>query len=220
MQRKQKKNSRNLKNKKGAGKTRRLPNVPFPLLATPDLGHTFQFTAQSALSEAAITRADILNLILVAATTTNAYSILGAARIKKVRIWSPIISAFTPQEVQIEWNGGLYAPSAIHSAISEGLFPAKLETSPPHLSSPDLWSVVNGTDGVGNSNLAEKLFTVTCPTGSVLQLSLAVRLMDDEAAPTIVVIAGGTVGKTYYGYLDGAPLTAQLQPSGGVAIAP
>jgi len=199
---------------KGLGKAKRLPNIPFPLLATPDLGHTFQFTALSPLSAVGISRADILNLISVAATANTAFSVLGAARIKKVRVWSPIISAFTPQEVQIEWNGGLYAPSAIHSAISEGLFPAKLETTPPHLSSPDLWSLSNA------SNLAEILFTVTCPMGTVLQISLALRLMDDEAAPTPFVIAGGTVGKTYYGYLDGAPLTSNLQPSGGVAFAP
>jgi len=201
---------------RAAGKVKRLPNVPFPLLATPDLGHVFQFTALSAVGELGITRADILNLISVAATATTAYSIIGAARIKKIRIWSPIISAFTPQEVQIEWNGGLYAPSAIHSATSEGLFPAKLETSPPHLSSPDLWSLSEA------SNAGEVLFSVTCPAGSVIQLSLAVRLMDDEAAPTILVIAGGTVGKTYYGYLDGAPTVAgaQLQPSGGVAVVP
>jgi len=214
MNRKQKKNSRKNKNMEGRGKVKRLPNVPFPLLATPDLGHTFQYTALSALSGVEITRADILNLISVAATATSAYSIIGAARIKKIRIWSPIISAFTPQEVQIEWNGGLYAPSAIHSATSEGLFPAKLETTPPHLSSPDLWSIVAGGNG------GETLFSVTCPTGSVIQLSLALRLMDDEAPPTSFVVAGATVGKTYYGYLDGLPLTAQLQPSGGVSIVP
>jgi hypothetical protein len=213
MQRKSKKNSKTTRKMKGGGKAKRLPNIPFPLLATPDLGHTFQFTANSAQSELGITRQSILNLITVAATATTAYSILGAARIKKVRIWSPIISAFTPQTVQIEWNGGLYAPSAIHSAVSEGLFPAKLETAPPHLSSPDLWSLS------GASNLAEILFSVTCPASSVIQLSLAVRLMDDEAAPTPLVIVGGTVGKTYYGYLDGS-VTGALPPSGGVAIAP
>jgi hypothetical protein len=212
MHRKQKKIT-NKSSKKGTGKTKRLPNIPFPLLATPDLGHTFQFTSFGAQSELGITRQNILNLMLVAATATTAYSILGAARIKKVRIWSPIISTFVPQEVQIEWNGGLYAPSAIHSATSEGLFPAKLETSPPHLSTPDLWSLV------GASNLAEVLFSVTCPANSVLQVALAVRLMDDEAAPTPVTIIGGTVGKTYYGYLDGQ-VTGALQPSGGVAIAP
>jgi hypothetical protein len=219
MRRNKKKNSRNNKNMKGAGKVKRLPNTPFPLLATPDLGHTFQFTALNALSEVGITRANILNLISVAATATNAYSIIGAARIKKIRIWSPIISAFTPQEVQIEWNGGLYSPSAIHSATSEGLFPAKLETSPPHLSSPDLWSLTAGAVS-GTPNAGEILFSVSCPAGSVIQVSLALRLMDDEAAPTVFIIAGGTVGKTYYGYLDGPPLTGNLQPSGGVAIAP
>jgi len=205
---------------KGGGKVKRLPNIPFPLLATPDLGHTFQFTALSALAEVGITRADILNLISVAATATTSYSILGAARIKRVRVWSPIISAFTPQEIQIEWNGGLYAPSAIHSATSEGLFPAKLDTTPPHLSSPDLWSLVGASNGGGVGNFNETLFTITCPAGTVVQLALALRLMDDEAAPGSFVIAGGSVGKTYYGYLDGPPLTAQLQPSGGVAIAP
>jgi hypothetical protein len=149
----------------------------------------------------------------MAASATTAYSTIGAIKIKKVRIWSPIISAYTPQLVQIEWNGGLYAPSAIHSATSEGVFPAKLQTSPPLMSSPSLWSLS------GASNLAEVLFSVTAPTGSVVQLQCAVRLMDDEAAPTVIAALGATPGKTYYNYLDGLT-SAVFTPSGGVAVLP
>jgi hypothetical protein len=214
MNRSQKSKNNNRGKVKGRKIKRKLPNIPFPLLATPDLGHVFQFQAASAATELAITRQNVLSLIMVAVTAVLGYSVIGAARIKKVRIWSPIIAAFTPQTVQLEWNGGLYAPSAIHSAISEGLFPAKVETKPPKMSSPDLWSLT------GASNSTETLFTVTCPAGSVIQLSLAVRLMDDEPQPTPVPLVGATVGKTYYGYLDGLPSAGILPPSGGVAIAP
>jgi len=199
--------------RKGEGKRKPLPNIPFPLLATPDLGHTFQFLALNAANQIPVTRATMLNLILQAATATSAYSMLAAVKIKKICIWSPIVSAFSPQEVQIEWNGGLYAPSAIHSAISEGLFPAKIRTFPPPMSSPSLWSLS------GASNLTEVLFTVTCPQFSVLQVSCAIRLMDDEVPATPVVAAGATVGKVYYNYLDGLT-SGELQPSGGVAVLP
>jgi len=179
------------------------------------LGHKFQFTAGGAAGGAVpVTRADLLNLIVVATTGLSASSIIAAIKIKKVRIWSPIVAAFTPETVQLEWNGGLYAPSAIHSAISEGLFPAKLETSPPPMSSPDLWSLT------GASNLAEVLFTITTPTSSVVQLHVAMRLMDDEATPTPVVCAGATAGKTYFGNMDGPPVSGVYVPSGGVAVLP
>lgn len=192
---------------------RALPNIPYPLLATPALGHNFQYTANAQATELNISRVSLLNQLLVAATAVTAYSVIGAIKIKKIAVWSPIVSAFTPQAVQIEWNGGLYAPSAIHSATSEGLFPAKLETKPPPMSSPSLWSLQ------GASNSTEVLFTVTCPANSVIQMSVALRLMDDEPAPTAVVPAGATVGKTYYNYLDGIT-SGILTPSGGVAVLP
>lgn len=205
-------------NKKGArkrigGKKKFLPNIPFPLLATPALGHTFQFTALSVATETAITRQALLDLILTATSAVLGYPIIGAIKIKKIRIWSPIVSTFVPETVQIEWNGGFYAPSAIHSAISEGLFPAKLETVPPPLSSPDLWSLA------GASNLAEALFSVSAPQNSIIQLSVAIRLMDDEPQGTPVVLVGATAGKVYYSYLDGAA-NGIFQPSGGVSVAP
>jgi hypothetical protein len=129
--------------------------------------------------------------------------------VRRVSIWSPIVSAFTPETVEIEWNGGLYAPSAIHSAISEGLFPAKLATRPPPMSSPDLWTLS------GASNLAEVLFTVTCPVGSVLQVEVAARLMDDEAASEGDIVGGSVIGTVYYGPLDGFASNT-LVASGGV----
>jgi len=192
-----------------------LPTIPFPLLGTPALGHVFQFLAGGAAApETPITRGDLLNLMMVAATATTAYSIIAAIKVKRVRIWSPIVAAFTPVQVQLEWNGGLYAPSAIHSAISEGLTPAKLESSPPPGSSPDLWSIT------GASNLAEVLFSLSCPTGTVVQVTTALRLMDDEPAPTPVVAVGATIGKTYFGNLDGPPVSGAYVPSGGVAVLP
>jgi hypothetical protein len=199
---------------RGNGRRKALPNIPFPMLATPDLGHTFQFQASAAVAEQPVTRQDLLNLMVVATTAANAFGIIGAVKIKKVRIWSPILSTFVPETVQIEWNGGLYAPSAIHSAVSEGLFPAKLETSPPPMSSPDLWSLVGAT------NLAEVLFTVTAPVNSIIQLSAAIRLMDDEPPGVVTAGVALTVGKVYYGFLDGASATGNLVPSGGVAALP
>jgi hypothetical protein len=174
----------------------------------------FQFTSIAGLSAVPITRIDLLNLMMTALTATTAVSTIGAIKIKKIRVWSPIISSFVPQTVEIEWNGGLYAPSAIHSAVSEGLSPSKLETSPPLGSSPSLWSIIGAT------NSGETMFTVTCPSGSVLQLSVALRLMDDEAAGNIITCAGASIGKVYYGFLDAPPLTGSFQPSGGVAVIP
>lgn len=211
-------NKRKIKNNKNnrrgpkarrAGPTK-LPNTPFVLLATPDFGHTFQFICTTTpASKLPVTRANVLNLIQVALGAGLAsFQILGALRVRRVSIWSPIVSAFTPEFVEIEWNGGLYAPSAIHSAISEGLFPAKLATRPPPMSSPDLWTLS------GASNLTEVLFTVTCPVGSVLQVEVAARLIDDEpAAQGDQGVA--TAGTVYYGPLDGFASNT-LVASGGV----
>jgi hypothetical protein len=215
MNRSRKSNKQVFQAKRKGGKGRkRLPNVPFPLLATPSLGHVFQFTSSGAASALSITRNDVLNLLVTAATAITSYPMIAAIKIKKIRAWAPIISSYVPQAMEIEWNGGLYAPSAIHSAVSDGTFPAKLETRPPPGSSPDLWSLT------GASNIAEDLFSITCPANTVIQLSVALRLMDDEAPGASYTVAGATVGKVYYGYLDGPVATGILPPSGGVAIAP
>jgi hypothetical protein len=215
MNRSRKFQKQNFQAKRKGGKGRkRLPNVPLPLLATPSLGHVFQFETNATATSVSITRGDMLNLMVTAATAATAYSMIAAIKIKKVRAWAPIVSSYVPQALEIEWNGGLYAPSAIHSAVSEGLSPAKLETRPPPGSSPDLWTLT------GASNLTEDLLTITCPANSVVQIAVALRLMDDEVPATAYVVAGATVGKVYYGYLDGAVIGGVFAPSGGVALAP
>jgi hypothetical protein len=199
---------------KSISRKERIPNSPPALLATPALGHKFQFTASAALTSVPITRFSLLNLIMVATGATSCSSIIAAIKIRRVRLWAPILSTYVPQTALIEWNGGLYAPSTIHSDISEGLEPAKVGSVPPQNASASFWSLT------GASNTGEVLFSLTLPQNGVVQLEVSMRIMDDEPAPTIQVVAGATAGKTYYGYLDGPPLTALLAPSGGVAVVP
>lgn len=188
------------------------PSHPPSRNLTPLMTHVFRFQASTQASQVAVSRGGLLNLIGfgVLATSTGA-RLFGAVKLRKIRVWSPIVSGFAPQLITVEWTG-LNAPSSLHSDSSEGLTPATVHTSPPPDSSADWWSI-------SGQNESEVLMLITCPSASIIDVTVDIRLADNESAVSFAqaTLASGQVG---YGRLDGTGTNASsgvLPASGGVS---
>ncbi len=210
----------NKKNKKRQGPRKgrlaqgRARLAPPEFVSTLALGHRFRFTGASGASAKSITRGMLLNLVSMATTTTNQFRILQAVRVKRVQVWSqPVTLGTAATAVVVEWVGN-QAPSTIHSDTSVGVMPGYVSSRPPRDSSNRWWSI-------SGSNESETLFKITCPTGSIIDVSLTCRLIDDESATAAEngTGAASTVGTIYWNYLDGFASKA-FAPVGGVTVLP
>lgn len=203
------KRNRTSKNKKQSGRARINSHPPSRNL-TPAMEHVFRFQATGTATQVSVTRGQLLNLIGVSDSLTalTADRILGAAKLRSISVWSPVIASFVPQTITVEWVG-LNAPSSLVSDSSEGLKPAALRTSPPPDSSADWWSIIG-------QNESEVLMLISCPTASIIDLSMKYKLIDNEPKSTFTVATSSLTGaQVGYSRLDGS--AGVLQASGGVS---
>lgn len=165
--------------------------------------HRYRFLATSALSGVGIDAQDILGAIggvCTVANTTLAF-IAKSVRIIAIRVWSPTATSTTGVTCSIEWlstNSPSIEVSDTSINVSE---PAHINTSPPPLALAGFWQQTATTD----------LFILSCPGGSVLDLTLQYVLNDQATASSTRTIATGTLGRQYYLALDG-PTTNLLVP--------
>ncbi len=171
---------------------------PQPFQPSFVLKKRIRFKAVAAATTT-LTQNDLLDLWCVAATTTSAYRLASAWRLRKIDIWGPMASDLVPVTVSCDWSGsttsGMYGRSNRVSDTSMGSTePAFISTRPPPGSQLSQWNS-------GTSSLA--LCVLTYPAGSVIDLTYDVVCRDDgTAAATTVAVAGATVGANYVRALD------------------
>lgn len=183
-------------------------------MATPALGHKFRFIGTGGGVAVPITRAQLLNLYTIATTTTNQNRLITAIKLNRVQAWAqPPILGTMATPIVVEWEGN-QAPSTIHSDTAVGVRPAYVDTRPPRDASNRWWSI-------SGSNESEVLFRLTVPIGSIIDITCAIRMADDEGAVAGEngTTAAATVGKVYFNYLDGFS-TQVFKPEGGVSVLP
>jgi hypothetical protein len=179
-------------------------------IPTLKVNHKFRFLNSSG-STKTITRAELLNLYCMATGTTTSSRIIEAIRVKSIEIWTnpPALGA-APLTVSVEWVG-VQAPSTIISDTSMGVLPAHVRTRPPPRSSDQWWSMTG-------QNENDPLMTIIAPAESVLDLQVAIRFVDNEAATSGDSPTGANSGQVYFNYLDGiagatwAPVSASVLP--------
>jgi hypothetical protein len=172
--------------------------------------HKFRFL-NSAGSTKTITRANLLNLVVVATTSSASSRIIEGIRLRSVEVWtSPPSLGTAPLSCSVEWVGS-NAPSTIQSDTSMGVLPAHVKSRPPPMSSNQWWSM-SGTDET------DPLFTIIASTESVCDVAVTIRYVDNEAATAGGSPTGASVGQVYYDYLDGSA-SGTWAPV-GVAILP
>jgi hypothetical protein len=180
--------------------------IPPPFVPTLALMHKFRFIDSTGGSYT-ITRASLLNLIVTATSATTTVRLLEAVRLIKIRSWgSP--SGATIETNSIEWLGE-NSPSTLISDSSMGVRPAHISTCPPPSSFNQWWSMSGSLE-------TDDLFVVTTSVGTVLDITVEIRLVESEAPTAGPVPAGATIGKVYGVPLDG--LGGNLIPVGFVTL--
>jgi hypothetical protein len=158
--------------------------------------HRFRFIASAAISAVSILTGDVLKTSgLFAATTTTLYPVNKTFRLKSVEVWAPTATSTTGAICSVEWPTGQTGPTSEVSDISINISePAHIIATPPPMSIASFWQQ-DGTTA---------LFTLTCPGGSVVDISLDYVQDDDGVASALpITVVGAIAGTIYYGFLDG-----------------
>jgi hypothetical protein len=113
---------------------------------------------------------------------TTSVRLASSYRLRKVEVWASMASNLTPVTCSIEWGevntAQLGAPAKVISDSSAGFAPAHIKCRPAPMSKQAMWQSCALND-------AGVVFYLTCPTGSIIDVTL-----------DIVVSIDGTVNQT------------------------
>jgi hypothetical protein len=118
-------------------------------------------------------------------------------------MWCPVSAVGSTATCSVNWFSSNQSPNIEHSDTSvSSAFPAHLKSTPPPMSLASFWaSVISGAN----------LFTLVCPTGTIIDLVVDAILKDDEASSDTINVATAVIGTMYYLSLDG-PASNLLVP--------
>lgn len=186
---------------------------PPPFRPTLRVNHKFRFIGSEGSGETAvtITRANLLNLLVTATSTTTTVRTFEAVRLKKVEMWSnaPALGAASTL-VQVEWLGE-NSPSTVFSDSSMGVRPAHVVSRPPPRSSNQWWSMSGTLE-------SDPLFSLLMPANGIIDVVLQVQLIETESPTAGPTPSGASLGQVYGATLDGNGVTGTLVPVGYIAI--
>jgi hypothetical protein len=166
-----------------------------------------------------VSRATLLDLMVMAVSATAANRIFDAVKIRRIRIWgnAPGAGAVAARTSSVQWLS-TYSPARIVSDSGSGAtYGARLSTVPPAMSLAGFWSLT----GV---NEADALFILELNQGDIVDLDLTFRIQngifDASIAPVAVVVIAATVGTVYCLALDfvTAAGSAVVLPVGYITI--
>lgn len=180
---------------------RKVPSLgggqPPNIQASVAYGHTFRFTS-SGNTARNVNVGTLIgacgNTCVIANTSMNSWA--SSVKIKSIRIWSPAAAA-ADVSASVAWAATLNnVPDDEKLASTVGsAFTGYFRSVPPRKSlASDWWSTTAG---------AQILFSITAPTNSIVDVTVAVRLCNVLPLQNLG-IATGVLGNVYYGYLDGA----------------
>jgi hypothetical protein len=174
-----------------------------PPIANYSIVHStkLRFITNAPVAQTIITFTNLLDTILVAKTAITLSDLFSQVRIRAVEMWAvPAIGGATTVECSFDNNvPGTTGDVRLHSDTSMGIQPAHLRCRPAAKSGTALFQAT------GNGNA----FTLTCPTGTVIDVELSFR-----GIPNTNVSAAGaaavTPGAWYYRGLDGIAKAATV----------
>jgi len=171
------------------------PLRPPPFESTITFSKRFRFQASSALVDVSVSDSDVTRLLSVAQSPTQAFPIIGAAKIASVELWAP--PATTPTSCSVEWAAGgqqIGAPQKIKSDTSMGAtYCAHVLSKAPRGSPGSFWLFPNG----------DEVFSLNGPVGTIVDLTVTFVLANGApVASTPITISGATAGYLYLLSLD------------------
>jgi hypothetical protein len=166
----------------------------------------FRFKASAAVTDVAISTADLMSLLVMATSTTTSHGLVSAIRLRKVSLWGPPAADLVPVTCSIEFvnvlaNSGFGQKRLIHSDTSIGATRVAAVTAVPPIGTPAA-SWQNVTSATATTNGAG--FILNGPLNMTIDVDVDMVLQNGEAPFTGPAITGGTTGTIYLNSLDGA----------------
>jgi hypothetical protein len=165
---------------------------------------------QIAAGATNITFQNLLDTVCVGTSTTTAADLFEGVRVNSVEIWA-IAALGTPATVILTFDGttvGAQGDQKTHTDTSMGVEPAHVKASPDRLTQAGQFQATN----------TAVAFELTCPAGSVIDVSLSFRqpILGEVNATqnNAVAIAAGLI---FYRGLDGKAAAATNLPVVGAS---
>lgn len=180
---------------------------PGSFQANPSLSRHYRFSASSALTAVNIAQDSLFNAIgVIATSSTVGTAIAQSARVRRVEIWSPVASQGSATTCSVLFPSATQSPAMEFSDSTMNVsYPAHVNVRPPKDALCSFWV---------NDNNDIRLFTITAPAGSIVDVYVDVILRDASGASgTTAVLVGATVGDMYYCCLDSSTnASGKLKP--------
>jgi hypothetical protein len=176
------------------------------------IGMRIRYIADQGISNLEITDADLAGLIFIASTTTQSYPIYSPFKVRRVQIWSPMASDLTPVTCSLEFTKG-----DAHGGVSRSMLVSDTSMGATQCAYIDARPKPDSMAALYQYTSSNGFMRITCPTRSVIDLHITI-VLSASASTTVITTSGLTVGRLYYGRLDGAG--GHLVPTGGVLPAP
>ena len=165
-----------------------------PLIASIQVDKVVRFKASAALSAQAVSISDLMDLLCVATTATNAKRLASTFRLRKIEAWAPpdsagasVVLAIEDATSQLDFGG----PSRRKEDVTMGQSrPAHLIWRPKANSVQSKW--------LNDQQQATALLELTCPTGTVFDVHISWILQDGEIPTTVTAAVSGAVAGTIY----------------------
>jgi len=186
-----------------------LGHVP-PFTPTLMLSHKFRFVNGANAGAYIITRGNLLNLVLVATSAVTTVRLFQAVRLRLVEVWTnPSALGSPPTTTSLEWLG-VQGSSTQRSDTTMGVTPSHIVCQPPRNSS-DVWWSINGM------NESDQMFELFIAANSVVDVTLELRMLENESPTAGDIPAGAALGQQYGDYLDGLA-SGKLSPLGFIVL--
>jgi hypothetical protein len=113
-------------------------------------------------------------------------------KVNQLEMWSPPASQGANVTCSVDWEGFNNSPNREFSDTSVSVAtPAYVKCPPPPMSLASFWQLSSGST----------LFTLTAPTGTIIDVHVSLILMDGES-PVDTAVTSGAQGIVYFLSLD------------------
>jgi hypothetical protein len=142
-----------------------------------------------------ITRANLLNLMVMGVGSNVAYRLFGAVKLNKIEMWNSGNAVGAPSTIALEWLSNL-GPTTEISDTGNVFNWAHIVTSPPRTCLAGFWS----QSGVNES---EVLFSIQVQAGTTVDVWIEVVFGDGTGVNLTGYTQSGSASLLYYGALIG-----------------
>jgi len=186
----------------GAGGT----SQPMPLRSSIQVDKVVRYKFASALSNVEITDQDLLNLIVVATTTTATTELASAVKLRKIEMWAdPVAGGSLISIEDIAQVAGVGGPSRIKEDVTLGVArPAHLTWTPAPGSLQAMWIA---------SHAGTEYLALNSSGAGYLDLHVSWVLQDGENPSSGGAVSGATAGALYLRALDNQGASALVPVS-------